>query len=80
MRILSALVAVTTLGLLLTGAISFFLQYERTLASIDGDGAASMAFHTHPFIMDFDPHSGDYGLAFVGHALHGGADSHPPSP
>lgn len=35
MRILSALVAVTTLGLLLTGAISFFLQYERTLASID---------------------------------------------
>lgn len=28
------------------------------LASIDDDGAASMAFHTHPFILEHDPYSG----------------------
>eukprot|EP00659_Diplonema_papillatum_P017105 gene17105-26244_t len=43
------------------------------MANIDTDGAPSMGFHTHPFIMDYDPHSGDYGLAFFGHALNVGS-------
>jgi len=45
-----------------TGAIS------GLLTNIDDNGAASMGFHTHPFVMDFDPNSGDYGLAFFGHS------------
>jgi hypothetical protein len=40
-----------------------------TLCNIDSTGAPSMGFHTHPFIMNYDPNSGDYGLAFFGQSL-----------
>jgi len=43
------------------------------MANIDADGATSMMFHVVPHVMDFDPHSGDYGLGFFGNALEGGA-------
>lgn len=43
------------------------------LPNIDADGAPSMGWHTHPFIMAHDAHSGDYGLAFFGSALNMGA-------
>jgi len=43
------------------------------LANIDQNGAPSMMFHVHPHIMDFDPHSGDYGLGFFGHSLESGS-------
>ena len=46
------------------------------LPNIDAAGAPSMAFHTHPFIMDHDPNSGDHGLAYFGHALNSGAYLH----
>jgi len=36
-------------------------------------GATSMMFHAMPHVMDFDPHSGDYGLGFFGNALESGA-------
>jgi len=50
-----------------------------TLCNIDENGAPSMAFHTHPFIMNYDPNSGDYGLAFFGQSLTTGSYliSHP---
>ena len=32
-----------------------------------------MFFHAYPWVMDFDPHSGDYGLGFFGNALETGA-------
>ena len=32
-------------------------------------GAVSMGFHTAPFVLDYDPHSGDYGLGFFGVTL-----------
>jgi len=32
-----------------------------------------MMFHVHPHIMDFDPHSGDFGLGFFGLSLESGA-------
>jgi hypothetical protein len=49
------------------------------LPNINADGAPSMAFHTHPFIMEHDPNSGDHGLAFFGHSLNAGSyvHSHP---
>jgi len=40
-----------------------------TLCNIDATGAPSMGYHTHPFIQDYDPNSGDYGLAFFGQSL-----------
>ena len=30
-------------------------------------------FHAYPWAMEFDPHSGDYGLGFFGNALEAGA-------
>ena len=46
------------------------------LPNIDGDGAPSMAFHTHPFVMEHDPNSGDHGLGFFGSSLNAGAYMH----
>ena len=46
------------------------------LPNIDADGAPSMAFHTHPFIMEHDPNSGDHGLGFFGSSLNAGAYFH----
>lgn len=46
------------------------------LPNIDASGAPSMAFHTHPFIHEHDPNSGDHGLAFYGHSLNAGAYLH----
>jgi hypothetical protein len=43
------------------------------LTNIDASGATSMFFHAYPWIMDFDPHSGDYGLGYFGNALQSGA-------
>lgn len=34
--------------------------------NIDEHGAPSMMMHMEPHILDFDPHSGDYGLGFFG--------------
>ena len=34
----------------------------------DGVGAPSMAFHSDQSLLDFDPASGDHGLAFYGHS------------
>jgi len=39
------------------------------MTNIDANGATSMMFHAMPYVMDFDPHSGDYGLGFFGNAL-----------
>ena len=46
------------------------------LPNIDSNGAPSMAFHTHPMIMEHDPYSGDHGLAFFGHSLNAGSYFH----
>ena len=35
------------------------------LTNINKDGATSMMWHAMPYIMDFDPHSGDYGPSFA---------------
>ena len=43
------------------------------MVNIDADGATSMMWHAAPHVMDFDPHSGDYGLGFFGNALESGA-------
>jgi hypothetical protein len=43
------------------------------LVNIDEDGATSMMWHAMPYVMDFDPHSGDFGLGFFGHCLESGA-------
>ena len=43
------------------------------LANIDQDGAPSMAFHLYPFMLAYDPYSGDHGLGFFGHAMNVGA-------
>eukprot|EP01062_Namystynia_karyoxenos_P073105 TRINITY_DN69953_c0_g1_i1.p1 TRINITY_DN69953_c0_g1~~TRINITY_DN69953_c0_g1_i1.p1 ORF type:complete len:1162 (+),score=302.99 TRINITY_DN69953_c0_g1_i1:74-3559(+) len=43
------------------------------LTNIDADGAPSMGFHTHPFVLQHDPRSGDYGLAFFGAMINHGA-------
>ncbi|KAL3907316.1 MAG: hypothetical protein SGPRY_010213, partial [Prymnesium sp.] len=43
------------------------------MANIDADGATSMMWHALPHVMDFDPHSGDYGLGFFGNALESGS-------
>ena len=46
------------------------------LPNIDASGAPSMAFHTHPFIMQHDPNSGDHGLGYFGSALNSAAYLH----
>ena len=38
------------------------------LTNIDADGAPSMGFHSDQSLLDFDPASGDHGLAFYGHS------------
>jgi len=43
------------------------------LGNIDADGAPSMAFHLYPFMLEYDPHTGDHGLGFFGHAMNVGA-------
>lgn len=44
------------------------------MANIDpATGATSMGFHSFPFALEFDPHSGDYGLGFFGHSIQTGA-------
>lgn len=42
------------------------------LTNISPGGAPSMAFHAFPDELDWDPRSGDYGLAFFGHAYGAG--------
>ena len=37
--------------------------------NIDEHGAPSMMMHMEPHILDFDPHSGDFGLGFFGCSL-----------
>jgi hypothetical protein len=39
-----------------------------SLSNIDQDGFPSMAFHTFPDTLKWDPITGDYGLNFFGHA------------
>ena len=46
------------------------------MPNIDAAGAPSMAFHTHPFIMQHDPNSGDHGLGWFGSSLNAGAYLH----
>jgi hypothetical protein len=41
---------------------------RHRLTNIDADGAPAMAFHGDPKLMDWDPASGDHGLAFYGHS------------
>lgn len=43
------------------------------LANIDETGAPSMMLHMLPHVLDYDPHSGDFGLGFFGHTLETGA-------
>lgn len=43
------------------------------MANIDEKGAPSMMLHMLPHVLDFDPHSGDFGLGFFGHTLEAGA-------
>ena len=43
------------------------------LTNIHPDGSTAMFFHAYPWVMDFDPHSGDYGLGFFGNALEQGS-------
>jgi len=40
-----------------------------SLSNIDQDGFPSMAFHTFPDTLKWDPNTGDYGLNFFGHAF-----------
>jgi len=42
------------------------------LTNIDQDGFASVAFHSFPSTLRWDPYSGDYGPNFFGHALNTG--------
>ena len=46
------------------------------MPNIDAEGAPSMAFHTHPFINDHDPNSGDHGLGWFGSSLNAGSYLH----
>lgn len=43
------------------------------LGSIDATGAVAMGWHTAPFVQDYDPRSGDYGLGFFGISLEAAA-------
>ena len=42
------------------------------LTNIDREGFASVAFHSFPSTLKWDPYSGDYGPNFFGHALNAG--------
>jgi hypothetical protein len=42
------------------------------LSNIDQDGFASVAFHSFPATLKWDPYSGDYGPNFFGHAFNAG--------
>ncbi|XP_065177352.1 uncharacterized protein LOC135808135 [Sycon ciliatum] len=42
------------------------------MGNIDESGAPSMMWHAFPYVMDYDPHSGDFGLGFFGHSLESG--------
>jgi len=42
------------------------------LSNIDQDGFASVAFHSFPATLKWDPYSGDYGPNFFGHAFNVG--------
>lgn len=44
-----------------------------TLQNIAPDGAMSMAFHSHPYVMKNDAYSGDFGLGFFGVSLEASA-------
>lgn len=39
------------------------------LANIDATGAPSMGFHSSPFVLEYDPRSGDFGCGFFGITL-----------
>jgi len=41
--------------------------------NIDEHGAPSMMMHMEPHILDFDPHSGDFGLGYFGCSVQSGA-------
>jgi hypothetical protein len=43
--------------------------HYRQLQNIADDGAMSIAFHSHPYVMKNDAYSGDYGLGFFGISL-----------
>ena len=43
------------------------------MTNIDAAGAASMGFHSFPFVLEHDPRSGDYGLGFFGLSIESGA-------
>lgn len=43
------------------------------MMNIDDKGAPSMMLHMLPHILDFDPHSADFGLGFFGHTLEAGS-------
>ena len=43
------------------------------MCNIDETGAPSMMFHSFPFVNEYDPRSGDYGLGFFGHSMEVGA-------
>jgi hypothetical protein len=58
--------------LLLTGVAGI----TAVTPNLGPDGAPSMAFHTHPFIMEHDPHSGDHGLGWFGASLNSGSYLH----
>jgi len=55
------------------GAISGQMTNILPSTSKASPGSTSMMFHVMPHVMDFDPHSGDYGLGFFGNALESGA-------
>jgi len=43
------------------------------MSNINRRGETSMMFHALPYVLDHDPHSGDYGLGFFGHSLESAA-------
>jgi hypothetical protein len=43
-----------------------------TLTNIDQEGFASVAFHSYPNTLQWDPYTGDYGPNFFGHAINTG--------
>eukprot|EP01084_Bolivina_argentea_P028655 53226_1 len=53
--------------------ISMGAQAGQLVNIEPGSGAPSMMLHMLPHILDYDPHSGDFGLGFFGHTLETGA-------
>jgi hypothetical protein len=43
------------------------------MANVNASGAPSMMFHSFPFVNDYNPYSGDFGLGFFGHSLQAAA-------